>query len=133
MSMETSVCLVAAVSYAMAPEPQVIAIISVNVRHCVHFHLRMLVCMSMVVVCPMQSVVLSMPRATGSKGCELSSCNTGWKVSNDKSKCEANECSYHHGVGASEANCSTDGASKCESCDAGFKLASDSKSCTGLL
>ena len=68
-----------------------------------------------------------------SKGCEVSSCNTGWKVSDDKSKCEANQCSCADGVGSSGAKCPTDGDSKCESCNAGFKLASDRKSCTGLL
>ena len=68
-----------------------------------------------------------------SKGCEVSSCDTGWKVSDDKSKCIANQCSCDNGVGSSGAKCSTDGDSKCESCNAGFKLASDSKSCTGLL
>ena len=66
-----------------------------------------------------------------SKGCEVSICEAGWKVSDDKSKCTANQCSCPNGVGSSGAKCPTDGDSKCESCNAGFKLASDSKSCTG--
>ena len=68
-----------------------------------------------------------------SKACDVSSCNAGWKVSDDKSKCEANVCACPNGIGSSGAKCSTDGASTCESCDDGFKLASDSKSCTGVL
>ena len=60
-----------------------------------------------------------------SKGCEVSSCSTGWKVSDDKSKCEANQCSCDNGVGTSAANCPEDGTAKCESCDAGFKLAAN--------
>ena len=50
-----------------------------------------------------------------------------------KSECTANQCSCPNGVGSSGAKCSTDGDAKCESCNAGFKLASDSKSCTGIL
>ena len=68
-----------------------------------------------------------------SKGCEVSSCEAGWKVSDDKSKCVANQCSCSNGVGSSGAKCPTDGDSKCESCNVGFKLAADSKSCAGIL
>ena len=66
-----------------------------------------------------------------SKGCEVSSCEAGWKVSDDKSKCIANQCKCSNGVGSSGAKCLIDGDSNCESCNAGFKLASD-KSCTGM-
>ena len=68
-----------------------------------------------------------------SKACEVSICEAGWKVSDDKSKCIANQCSCSNGVGSSETKCLIDGASQCESCNAGFKLASDSKSCTGTM
>ena len=68
-----------------------------------------------------------------SKGCEVSICHVGWKVSADKSKCEANQCSCVNGVGASEAKCPSGGDSKCESCNPGFKLASEAKSCAGTL
>ena len=55
-------------------------------------------------------------------------------MSDDKSKgCIANQCSCPNGVGSYGAKCSSDGDSKCESCNAGFKLASDSKSCEGML
>ena len=70
---------------------------------------------------------------TYSKGCEVSSCDGGWKVNGDKTKCEANQCLCPNGVGSSGAKCLIDGDPKCESCDAGFKLASDSKSCSGML
>ena len=66
-------------------------------------------------------------------GCQVAKCNIGWKVSDDKAKCEANQCSCRNGVGASEATCPEDGTAKCESCDAGFKLASDNISCPGTL
>ena len=68
-----------------------------------------------------------------SKRCEVSSCDAGWKVSADKAKCEANQCKCLNGVGASEAKCPTHGASKCESCNTGFNLASDAKSCAGTV
>ena len=68
---------------------------------------------------------------TYSKGCEVSSCDAGWKVSGDRSKCEANRCLCTNGVGSSGAKCLIDGDPKCESCKAGFKLASDIKSCSG--
>ena len=67
-----------------------------------------------------------------SKGCEVSSCDAWWKVSGDKIKCEANQCLCPNGVGSSGAKCLIDGDPKCESCDAGFKLASESKSCSGI-
>ena len=50
-----------------------------------------------------------------------------------KSECIANQCSCSNGVGSSGAKCPTDGDSKCEGCNDGFKLASDSNSCTGIL
>ena len=53
-------------------------------------------------------------------------------MSGDKAKCEANQCSCPNGVGSSGAKCLIDGDPKCESCNAGFNLASDSKSCTGI-
>ena len=69
---------------------------------------------------------------TYSKDCEVSSCDGGWKVSVDKAKCEANQCLCPNGVGSSGAKCLIDGDPKCESCNAGFKLASDSKACSGI-
>ena len=68
-----------------------------------------------------------------SKGCEVSSCDAGWKVSAGKAKCAANQCSCVNGVGASETKCPSDGALNCESCNPGFKLASDAKSCAGTV
>ena len=65
--------------------------------------------------------------------CELLSCEVGWKVSANKTKCEANQCSCPNGVGAEEAKCPRDGDVKCESCDPGFKLASGAKACVGTL
>ena len=65
-----------------------------------------------------------------SKGCEVSSCSTGWKVSDDKSKCEANQCSCPDGAASTGVKCVSDGAKICASCDPGFKL-KDSRTCTG--
>ena len=66
-------------------------------------------------------------------GCEVSSCDVGWKVSEDKDKCIANQCKCLNGAGTSEANCPVDGAFKCESCNAGFELNQEKMSCDGTL
>ena len=66
-------------------------------------------------------------------GCEVSSCDVGWKVSDDKAKCIANQCKCLNGAGTSEANCPVDGALKCESCNAGFELNQEKMSCDGTL
>ena len=68
-----------------------------------------------------------------SSGCVLSSCNTGWKVSDDKSKCVANTCSCPKGTAAVGAKCVSDGATICESCNAGFKFDNTNEACAGPL
>ena len=55
-------------------------------------------------------------------GCLVSTCNTGWKVSEDTAKCVANTCSCLNGIGSTGAKCVSAGANICESCNAGFKL-----------
>ena len=67
-----------------------------------------------------------------SSGCLVSACNTGWKVSEDKAKCEANKCSCSNGVASTGAKCAVDGAEICEKCIAGFKLDTALGTCTGM-
>ena len=64
-------------------------------------------------------------------GCEVSSCNTGWRVSEDKNECLANECSCPNGIASREADCPDDGANRCASCDPGFTLDAGSIACSG--
>ena len=73
---------------------------------------------------------------TYSSGCLLSSCDAGWKVSDDKTKCLANICLCPNGIAATGAKCVSDEAKICESCDAGFKpdkRAGITVACTGKL
>ena len=67
-----------------------------------------------------------------SSGCEVSACTTGWKVSDDKSKCLANVCVCENGVASSGETCETDGDKMCGSCDAGFELKQDKTACDGI-
>ena len=67
-----------------------------------------------------------------SSGCVVSACTTGWRVSDDKSKCLANVCVCHNGVASSGETCATDGAKMCGSCDAGFELRQDKTACDGI-
>ena len=66
-------------------------------------------------------------------GCLVSACNTGWGVSEDKAECLANKCLCPNGIASTGAKCVSDGAERCESCDAGFKLDNtvDTLACTG--
>ena len=66
-------------------------------------------------------------------GCEVSSCELGWKVSEDKAKCVANQCKCLNGVGTSKASCPVDGAFECESCNPGFQFNQEKMSCEGML
>ena len=68
-----------------------------------------------------------------SSGCEVSACTTGWKVSDDKSKCLANVCVCENGVASSGETCETDGDKMCDSCDKGSKLRQDKTACDGRL
>ena len=71
-----------------------------------------------------------------SSACLVSSCNTGWKVSEDKSECLANKCSCPNGIASTGAKCVSDQANICESCDDGFKAgkkADITVACTGKL
>ena len=68
-----------------------------------------------------------------SSGCVVSACITGWKVSDDESKCDANVCSCPNGVAASDGACTVDGANMCESCSAGFTLGGNETACVGML
>ena len=70
-----------------------------------------------------------------SKGCEVSSCHVGWKVSADKTKCEGNKCSCPNGIASTGAKCVNDGSKICESCDPGFTtvMTGGSRSCIGEL
>ena len=65
-------------------------------------------------------------------GCEVSSCDIGWKVSEDKAKCVANTCSCLNGIASTGAKCVSDRAKICESCGAGFKLTSAGDACAGV-
>ena len=66
-----------------------------------------------------------------SSGCLVSACNTGWKVSQDKAKCEANICSCPNGIAPTGAKCAADGAEICEKCNTGFKLGNLPPACAG--
>ena len=66
-----------------------------------------------------------------SSGCVVSACKTGWKVSDDKSKCLANVCVCPNGVASSGETCATDGGKMCDSCGDGFKLSQDKTACDG--
>ena len=68
---------------------------------------------------------------TYGSACEVSSCNTGWRVSDDKSECVANKCSCPDGTASSGANCPSDGANGCRFCDPGFELDAEQTACTG--
>ena len=68
-----------------------------------------------------------------SSGCQVSACTTGWKVSEDKSKCDANVCLCPNGVAPSNGTCTVDGANMCQSCSAGFKLSEDNTACVGMV
>ena len=85
-------------------------------------------------MCDVVRVDCDVKNATSySKGCEVLSCDVGLKVSANKTKCDANQCKCLNGVGASEAKCPRHGALMCERCNPGFKLASNAKSCNGML
>ena len=64
-------------------------------------------------------------------GCEVSSCNIGWRVSDDNAKCVANTCSCANGIASTGAKCVSDRNKICESCGAGFKLENLRSACTG--
>ena len=66
-------------------------------------------------------------------GCLVSTCNSGWRVSEDKSQCLGNKCSCLNGIASTGARCVIDGANICWSCDAGFKLSNTGDTCTGTL
>ena len=68
-----------------------------------------------------------------SSGCLVASCNIGFSVSPDKSTCVENICSCVNGVASSGAKCPIDEASKCESCNNGFKLSLDNTACNRKL
>ena len=81
---------------------------------------------------PLSFAACNIPRAESySSGCALSVCTTGWKVSDDKSKCEANVCLCPNGDPPSGATCAVDGANMCESCATGFELSEDKTACDG--
>ena len=67
-----------------------------------------------------------------SSGCLVSACNTGWKASQDKAKCEANICSCENGIPSTGAKCAADGAEICEKCNAGFNLHKALGTCNGM-
>ena len=76
----------------------------------------------------------AVPQATSySSGCAVSGCKSGWKVSDDKTKCVINVCSCPNGVGATGGACTVDGSNMCESCNGGFKLRQDRTTCDGAL
>ena len=84
----------------------------------------------MSLVCPACAV----PHAAKySSPCLVSTCNAGWKVSTDRSKCEANACSCANGVPPSGAACAVDGAKMCQSCVPGFKLNAGKTACDGMV
>ena len=56
-----------------------------------------------------------------SSGCLVSACDTGWKLSRDRAKREANECSCRDGIAPKGEKCTRDGLETCESCNAGFQ------------
>ena len=68
---------------------------------------------------------------TYGSGCEVSSCDTGWSASVDRTDCTANTCSCPNGVASSGAKCPSEGAERCISCDSGFKLDALGHNCTG--
>ena len=68
-----------------------------------------------------------------SKECLVSACGTGWKVSSNKTTCDANVCVCPNGTPASGEACTVDGANMCQSCDTGFKLREDKTACDGQL
>ena len=68
-----------------------------------------------------------------SSECAVSACNTGWKVSDDQSKCQANVCLCPNGVAPSDGACTVDRATVCQSCGSGFELTDDEKACDGTL
>ena len=67
-----------------------------------------------------------------SSGCVVSACTTGWRVSDDKSKCLANVCVCSNGVASSGEKCASDGGKMCDSCGDGFKLTRDKTACEGM-
>ena len=64
--------------------------------------------------------------------CEVSRCEVGWSVSQDKTKCDANQCLCPNGTASSGANCTSHGATRCANCDTGFYIDDASGSCTGM-
>ena len=90
---------------------------------------RVCVCVC-VCVCPACTV----PHAANfSLGCVVSTCNAGWKVNANESKCEANVCLCTNGVPPSGAACAVDGAKMCQSCVPGFKLNAGKTACDGMV
>ena len=63
----------------------------------------------------------------------MSHCLTGWRASEDKTKCLANKCSCPNGIAATGAKCVSDEAKICERCNAGFKLDVDKIACAGTV
>ena len=61
----------------------------------------------------------------------MATCNLGWKVSEGKSKCDANVCLCPNGVAPSGPKCTVDAANECQVCNSGFKLNEAKTACDG--